>query len=67
MKLPIPTQAFKMIDRLAMLEILIRHGVRGKLLAWIGDYLYRRRAYICFQGTRSKTMHFRKGTPKAVF
>ena len=57
-------KAFETIDRLATLEVLVKRGVSGRLLAWIGDYLYRRRAHVRFQGARSRTRHFKKGTPQ---
>jgi len=57
-------KAFETIDRLATLGILVKRGLRGKLLAWIGDYLYRRRAHVKFQGAKSGTHHFKKGTPQ---
>jgi len=57
-------KAFEYIDRLSTLDILIDRGMKGRLLAWVGDYLYQRRAHVRFQGCKSKTRYFRRGTPQ---
>ena len=39
-------------------------GVKGRMLHWIGDYLFGRRAQVCFQGFLSEEKCFELGTPQ---
>ncbi|XP_063885546.1 uncharacterized protein LOC135113854 [Scylla paramamosain] len=49
----------------AILDTLVRKWVRGRLLAWLHDYLQHRRARVRFQGLRSSFKEFENGTPQA--
>ena len=33
-------KAFEYVDRLPTLDLLVKRGLRGRLVAWVGDYLY---------------------------
>ena len=57
-------KAFELASAPAILSILARKGVQGRLLAWIGDYLQERRAAVRFQGHVSSTTIFQNGTPQ---
>lgn len=43
---------------------LARLGVRGRILHWVGDYLFGRRAQVCYQGHLSQERHLELGTPQ---
>ncbi|XP_050706457.1 uncharacterized protein LOC126991839 [Eriocheir sinensis] len=55
-------KAFELASAPAVLSILAEKGLRGRLLAWIGQYLQNRRAAVHFQGCRSTTQAFENGT-----
>ncbi|XP_050710063.1 uncharacterized protein LOC126994835 [Eriocheir sinensis] len=57
-------KAFELASVPAVLSILAEKGVRGRLLACIGQYLQDRRAAAHFQGCRSTTRAFENGTPQ---
>ncbi len=57
-------KAFELANRLAITELLIKKGVKGKLLSWISDYLDNRTARVRFQGTLSESQPFENGTPQ---
>ncbi|KAK8390570.1 hypothetical protein O3P69_010334 [Scylla paramamosain] len=57
-------KAFELISPHAILDALVRKGVRGRLLAWLRDYLQRRRARVRFQGLRSTFKELENGTPQ---
>ena len=42
----------------------MRKGVRGRLLAWLQDYLQHRRARVKFQGLKSSYKELENGTPQ---
>ncbi|XP_050706452.1 uncharacterized protein LOC126991834 [Eriocheir sinensis] len=55
-------KAFELASAPVVLSILAEKGVRGRLLAWIGQYLQNRRAAVQCQGCRSTTQGFENGT-----
>ena len=57
-------KAFELASPLAIQESLIQKGIRGKLLAWIGDYFTNRTARVKFQGHLSQHMPLENGTPQ---
>ncbi|XP_063887725.1 uncharacterized protein LOC135115154 [Scylla paramamosain] len=58
-------KAFELASPHAILDALVRKGVRGRLLAWLRDYLQRRRARVSrFQGLRSTFKVLENGTPQ---
>ncbi|XP_063854131.1 uncharacterized protein LOC135096523 [Scylla paramamosain] len=57
-------KAFELASPHAILDALVRKGVRGRLLAWLRDYLQRRRARVRFQGLRSTFKVLENGTPQ---
>ena len=46
-------KAFELASPHAILASLAGKGVRGRLLAWLRDYLHHRRARVKFQGHKS--------------
>ena len=56
--------AFDKANGEVILFELARLGVKGKVLYWIGDYLFGRRAQVCFQGHLSQEKHLELGTPQ---
>ena len=57
-------KAFELASPHAILTALVRKGVRGRLLAWLQDYLRHRRARVKFQGHKSSYREFENGTPQ---
>ena len=57
-------KAFELASAHAILATLVQKGVRGRLLAWIEDYLQHRRARVRFQGLRSTYRELENGTPQ---
>ena len=57
-------KAFELASPLAIQESLAQKGIRGKLLAWIGDYFRNRRARVKFQGHLSQHLPLENGTPQ---
>ena len=57
-------KAFELASPHAILETLVRKGVKGKLLAWIEDYLKDRTARVRFQGHLSEFYNLENGTPQ---
>ena len=56
--------AFDRANRQIILYQLAQMGVKGKLLAWIRDYLTDRKGYVHFQGRSSTVREFELGTPQ---
>ena len=56
--------AFDRANRQIILCQLAQMGVKGRLLAWIRDYLTDRRGYVHFQEVNSTTREFELGTPQ---
>jgi ribonuclease HI len=59
-------KAFELSNKLAITDKLIERGVKGKMLAWLSDYLTNRSACVRFQGALSKTLTFENGTPQGA-
>ena len=57
-------KAYELANRLALTELLITTGVKGKLLSWLADYLLDRKAQVRFQGHYSDLLTFENGTPQ---
>ncbi|XP_050706570.1 uncharacterized protein LOC126991941 [Eriocheir sinensis] len=57
-------KAFELASPHAILTALVRKGIRGRLLAWLQDYLQQRRARVKFQGFKSSFRGFDNGTPQ---
>ncbi|XP_050709221.1 uncharacterized protein LOC126994012 [Eriocheir sinensis] len=57
-------KAFELASPDAILIALVEKGVRGRLLAWLRDYLHRRRARVRFQGHKSSFRELENGTPQ---
>ena len=57
-------KAFELASPHAILAALVRKGVRGRLLAWLQDYLQHRRARVKFQGLKSSYKELENGTPQ---
>lgn len=57
-------KAFELASPHAILEALVRKGVRGRLLAWLQNYLQNRRARVWFQGLKSSFRELENGTPQ---
>jgi ribonuclease HI len=57
-------KAFELADKYVILSELVSQGVKGKLLAWISDYLTDRKGRVRFQGVTSEYMDFENGTPQ---
>ena len=57
-------KAFELASPHAILAALVRKGVRGRLLAWLKDYLLHRRARVRFQGHKSSFCELENGTPQ---
>ncbi|KAK8407615.1 hypothetical protein O3P69_002277 [Scylla paramamosain] len=57
-------KAFELASPHAILDALVRKGVRGRLLAWLRDYLQCRHARVKFQGLRSTFKELENGTPQ---
>ena len=57
-------KAFELANPRAVHAALVQKGVRGRLLAWLRDYLQHRRARVKFEGLRSSSQEFENGTPQ---
>ena len=57
-------KAFELACPDAILEALVMKGVRGRLLAWLRDYLRGRKSRVRFQGVVSEYRTFENGTPQ---
>ena len=57
-------KAFELASAHAILVALVQKGIRGRLLAWIEDYLLHRRARVRFQGRLSSYREMENGTPQ---
>ena len=57
-------KAFELASKLAICEMLVHKGVKGKLLSWISDYLTDRTAQVRFQSKYSDKKVFENGTPQ---
>lgn len=55
--------AFGRVNKNFIMEEFIIKGVKGRLLGWIQDYLYDRKAKVWFQCTSSSKGTFELGTP----
>ena len=56
--------AFDKAQGIVILEELAKMGVKGKLLQWLKEYLFNRRANVFFQGHYSHTRALELGTPQ---
>lgn len=56
--------AFDKANKEVILYELAGLGVEGRLLRWIGDYLYERKAQVWYQGCMSGVRSFELGTPQ---
>ena len=56
--------AFDKANGEVILHELANLGVTGRMLHWIGDYLFGRRAQVYYQGTLSEERQFELGTPQ---
>ena len=59
-------KAFELANKLAITDKLIERGVRGRMLAWLADYLTDRSACVRFQGAYSEKLMFENGTPQGA-
>lgn len=57
-------KAFELANSQAILHILVKKGVTGKMLAWIRDYLTERQARVTFQSHISTDHMLQNGTPQ---
>ena len=57
-------KAFELVDHSAILDILARKGVKGRVLAYIKDYLQDRSARVNVQGTQSEFYPLENGVPQ---
>lgn len=57
-------KAFELASRLAVTELLINKGVKGRMLSWLADYLHERSAKVRYQGILSQSLRFENGTPQ---
>ena len=57
-------KAFEMANKNVILSTLVTLGVKGKLLAWIQNYLSDRKGYVTIDGSKSDTHDFENGTPQ---
>lgn len=59
-------KTFELASAPAILSLLAKKGVQGRLLSWVGQYLQGRRAAVRFQGHTSSVKAFENGTPQGV-
>jgi ribonuclease HI/exonuclease III len=59
-------KAFELSNKLAITDKLIERGVKGRMLAWLADYLTDRSACVRFQGVSSENLKFENGTPQGA-
>ena len=57
-------KAFELANQTVVLAALARTGVRGKILAWVRDFLSDRKGTLAYQGARSSVTSFENGTPQ---
>ena len=57
-------KAFELACADSILEALVKRGVKGRLLAWLSDYLRGRHARVKFQGQVANYHDFPNGTPQ---
>ena len=57
-------KAFEMANKTVILSTLVTLGVKGKLLAWIQNYLSDRKGYVTLDGIKSEPQDFENGTPQ---
>ena len=57
-------KAFELACAESILGALVERGVRGRLLAWLSDYLRDRHARVKFQGQVANYHNFPNGTPQ---
>ena len=57
-------KAFELANKNVILHTLTTLGVKGKLLAWIQNYLSDRKGYVSINGQKSGTHNFENGTPQ---
>ena len=57
-------KAFELANSTVILNNLAKRGVRGRLLAWLKDYLTNRSATLTFKGAQSQPQQFENGTPQ---
>ena len=57
-------KAFEMAHKNVILSTLASLGVKGKLLAWIQNYLSDRKGYVTLDGIKSDLHDFENGTPQ---
>ena len=58
------SKAFELADKRAILELLAKLGVRGKMLKWISDYLSNRKGFVTVNGKKSPVLEFENGVPQ---
>ena len=59
-------KAFDKVDIGILLEKLQRYGVKGKLLAWIRNFLLDRKQTVLVEGTSSSFAEVRSGVPQGT-
>ena len=57
-------KAFELANPDSILDLLVTKGVKGRLLAWVADYLRGRCARVKFQGRVASYQDFPNGTPQ---
>ena len=57
-------KAFELACPAAILDALVKKGVRGRMLSWIGDYLHSRQSRVRYQGTTSTYREYHNGAPQ---
>ena len=57
-------KAFELASPAAILDALVRKGIRGRMLAWIRDYLQGRKSRVRLQGHTSTYSELENGTPQ---
>lgn len=58
------SKAFDTIDHNILLYKLKYYGVRGTALKWFQSYLFNRRQFVCFNGTKSDVKEITFGVPQ---
>ena len=57
-------KTFEMASSIVVLQVLANAGIRGKMLAWLRDFLTNRSGRVIFQNACSTTKNFHNGTPQ---